>query len=233
MLSIEAGIIDILENPDSIFCCLLHDEKEELKRNISVSRYRKNECIFREGERPSGFLLLARGKVKLYKEGVGGREQIIRMATSHEIIGFRALLAEELYVASAVTIEESLICNVSFDYIYNRAMRNFDFTMKLIRVLSKEFGFSDYWTVSLTQKHIRGRLAESLLILKEKYGFDNDGASLKVFLSREDIANLSNMTTSNAIRTLSNFANEKIISIDGRKIKILDLARLDRVSKLG
>ena len=87
--------------------------------------------------------------------------------------------------------------------------------------------------MSLTQKHIRGRLAESLILLAEKYGFEHDNTTLKVYMSREDIANLSNMTTSNAIRTLSTFANEKLITIDGRKIKILDLARLDRISKLG
>jgi CRP-like cAMP-binding protein len=76
-------------------------------------------------------------------------------------------------------------------------------------------------------------LAESLLLLKDKYGVENDGTTLRVYLSREDIANLSNMTTSNAIRTLSNFASERVIAIDGRKIKILDANRLERVSKLG
>ena len=80
---------------------------------------------------------------------------------------------------------------------------------------------------------MRGRLVESLLLLKDKYGFEHDGTTLKVYLSREDIANLSNMTTSNAIRTLSTFANEKVIAIDGRKIKILDAHRLERISKLG
>jgi CRP-like cAMP-binding protein len=94
-------------------------------------------------------------------------------------------------------------------------------------------GFSYSRTVTLTQKHIRGRLAEALLLLRDIYGVEEDGVTLKVFLSREDIANLSNMTTSNAIRTLSTFANEKVITIDGRKIKLLDANRLDRVSKLG
>jgi CRP-like cAMP-binding protein len=94
-------------------------------------------------------------------------------------------------------------------------------------------GFSNARTVTLTQKHIRGRLAESLILLKDKYGYENDGTTLKAFLSREDIANLSNMTTSNAIRTLSTFASEKVIAIDGRKIRILDAVRLERISKLG
>ena len=92
--------------------------------------------------------------------------------------------------------------------------------------LSKDLGVSDERTVNLTQKHIRGRLAESLLFLKDAYGLEEDESTLSIYLSREDLANLSNMTTSNAIRTLSNFAAEKIIAIDGRKIKLIDIDKV-------
>jgi len=76
-------------------------------------------------------------------------------------------------------------------------------------------------------------LAESLLFLLDTYGFEEDGQTLKVYLPREDMANLSNMTTSNAIRTLSNFANEGVLELYGRQIKILDLAALKRISRMG
>jgi CRP-like cAMP-binding protein len=227
------GIKDILDNPNSIFYQLNREEKDELERHISLAHYKKNEFVFKEGDKPTGFMMLVSGKVKIFKEGVGGREQIIRMARPLGIIGYRALFAEENHIASAVTIEESMICNISPDFVMHKALKNNYFSLSIIRKLSKELGFSNARTVTLTQKHIRGRLAESLLLLKDKYGYEHDGTTLKVYLSREDIANLSNMTTSNAIRTLSTFANEKIIAIDGRKIKILDAHRLDRVSKLG
>jgi CRP-like cAMP-binding protein len=87
--------------------------------------------------------------------------------------------------------------------------------------------------ISLTQKHIRGRLAESILLLKEKYGFEHDNKTLKVYLSREDLSNLSNMTVSNCIRTLTAFSGEKVIATDGRKIKILDLELLEKISRQG
>ena len=88
-------------------------------------------------------------------------------------------------------------------------------------------------TVSLTQKHIRGRLAEALLELRDKYGLESDGATLSIYLSREDLANLSNMTTSNAIRTLSSFTHEELIATDGRKIKLLQPERLMNISIYG
>ena len=85
----------------------------------------------------------------------------------------------------------------------------------------------------IRQKHIRGRLAESLLFLKDSYGLEEDGATLSIYLAREDLANLSNMTTSNAIRTLSTFVAERIIALDGRKIKLIDEDRLKKISKMG
>lgn len=233
MLNSELGIKDIVENPKSLFYLLTPEEKEELMQNISLTNFKKNEFVFKEGDKPTGFLLLMEGKVKIFKEGVGGREQIVRMAKPLGVIGYRALFGDENHISSAVTLEESVICTISSDFIFNKALKNSDFSLKIIRKLAKELGFSNSRTVTLTQKHIRGRLAESLILLKDKYGFEHDGTTLKVHLSREDIANLSNMTTSNAIRTLSTFASEKVIAIDGRKIKILDVHRLDRISKLG
>ncbi len=233
MLHTEQGIKDILENQKSIFYLLTQEEKEELRHHISFTHFKKNEFIFKEGDKPTGLLVLGDGKVKIFKEGVGGREQIIRMAKPLGIIGFRAMLANEPHIASAVTIEESSICTITPEYVINYALKNSDFSFKIIQKLARELGFSNARTVTLTQKHIRGRLAESLILLKEKYGIENDNTTLRVYLSREDIANLSNMTTSNAIRTLSTFASEKVIAIDGRKIKILDINRLERISKLG
>ena len=233
MLNIESGIKDILENSRSLLSHLTSEEKEELEQYMLTSQYKRNEVIFKEGDKPAGFLILVSGKVKIFKEGVGGREQIIRMAKPFEVIGFRALFADENHLATAVSIEESVICSINQHFIITTALKNYSFSKEIIKRLCRELGFANSRTVSLTQKHIRGRLAESLILLKDKYGYENDGVTLKVYLSREDIANLSNMTTSNAIRTLSTFANEKVIDIDGRKIKILDFGRLDRISKLG
>ncbi len=233
MASHEIDFKEVFENQKSIFSILSPEEKEDLRNHIQLVFYRKNEFIFKEGEKPGDLFFLIEGKVIIYKEGVGGREQIIRMTKPLGLIGYRALLAEEQYIGSAVTLEDSMVGLISADYVQNTLFKNNYFTFKLIHVLARELGFSNSRMVTLTQKHIRGRLAESLLLLKEKYGWENDGATLKVYLSREDIANLSNMTTSNAIRTLSTFSGEKVIAIDGRKIRILDIQRLEKISKLG
>lgn len=105
--------------------------------------------------------------------------------------------------------------------------------MVFIHELSHNLGGSDTKIVNLTQKHIRGRLAEALIVLKEHYGFEDDNMTLRIYMAREDLANLSNMTTSNAIRTLSGFVAEKLITVDGRRIRLLNEPMLRKISKFG
>ncbi len=224
---------DCIDNPKSVFTVLTPKEKEFLKQNYTCAFYKKGEIIFKEGDKPMGLMILAEGKVKIFKEGVGGREQIVRMAKPIGFIGYRALFAEENHTATAVAIEDCVSCIVDKESVYRVIRSNAELSMSIIQSFASELGFSHARTVTLTQKHIRGRLAESLIFLKNTYGYEDDGKTIKIYLSREDVANLSNMTTSNAIRTLSTFAQEGVISIDGRKIRILDLHKLERISDLG
>lgn len=222
-----------IDNANSIFYGLASDEKKILSVKHACLHFRKGEIIYREGEKPDGLICLSAGKVKIYKEGIGGREQIVRMARPIGFIGYRALFAEENYMATALAIEDSTICIINRDSLFQVLRINSELSLNIIKSFATELGFSNSRTVTLTQKHIRGRLAESLIFLKDTYGLEQDNQTIKVYLSREDIANLSNMTTSNAIRTLSNFASENIISIDGRKIQINDLEKLEKISEHG
>jgi len=234
MFSNEASESQIQPEPKkSIFRYLSPEEKEEIEQHMVRAHVKRNDLLYKEGDKPTGFITLEEGKVKIFKEGVGGREQILRMVKPGGFVSYRALIAGECHNASAVALEDSLICIIETDYFFGKLLKNNNVTLRLLTKLAKELGFSNSRTVTLTQKHIRGRLAESIILLKDKYGIEPDGATIKAYLSREDLANLSNMTTSNAIRTLSNFVNEKVIAIDGRKMRILDFIKLDRISKLG
>ena len=182
---------------------------------------------------PVGLHCLLTGKVKVFKEGIGGRQQIVRMAKPVGFIGYRAFFAEEIHIASAEALEDSIVCRIKTELIMEIVRTTPDLAMSIIRALATDLGFSHRRTVTLTQKHIRGRLAEALLVLKETYGYENDNCTLKICLTREDLANLSNMTTANAIRTLSNFASEGIVELDGKKIKIIAQDRLEEINSIG
>ena len=221
------------EPKKSIYKFLSPEEKMELEDHLMKVEVQKNDYIFKEGDKPTGFITLEEGKVKIFKEGVGGREQILRMIKPGGFVGYRALIASENHNDSAVALEDSIIYIVDTDFFFNKLIKNSNIALRILVKLAKELGFSNSRTVTLTQKHIRGRLAESIILLKEKYGIESDGQTIKAYLSREDLANLSNMTTSNAIRTLSSFCNENVLELDGRRIKILDAHKLDRISNLG
>ncbi|MBQ0030395.1 MAG: Crp/Fnr family transcriptional regulator [Bacteroidales bacterium] len=212
---------------------LTKDQLDYLKANYEVQNYKKNEVIYCEGDTPTHVLCVVKGKVKIYRTGVGGRSQIVRMVKPFEMLAYRAMFAGENFVTSACAFEPSVIYAIPREVIYNLVSKNRDLSWYFIKQLSVDLGIADKRAVSLTQKHIRGRLAESLVFLLDNYGVEADGATISIYLSREDLANLSNMTTSNAIRTLSTFVQEKIIAMDGRKIKVIDEETLRRISKLG
>lgn len=226
-------LCDCFDKIKTLFTVLSEEELDFLSHHHACLQIRKNEIIYKEGERPNGLICLSDGKVKIYKEGFGGRDQIVRLAKPVGFIGYRALFAEENYLASAMALEPSVICIIEKDAFYEVLKKNPMLSLQIIKSLATELGFSNSRTVTLTQKHVRGRLAESLLVLLETYGFEEDGQTIGAYLSREDLASLSNMTNSNAIRTLRQFEQENVISIDGRKIKILNLSKLERISELG
>lgn len=222
-----------IDSPHSLLSELDTGAKQKIMQTTICISYKKGDTIYKEGDMPSGLHCLLTGKVKIYKDGIGGRQQIVRMASPIGFIGYRAFFAEEIHIASAEALEDSIICRIQTELMFDIVRSSPDLAMSIIRALATDLGFSHRRTVTLTQKHIRGRLAEALLVLKETYGYESDNCTLKVYLTREDIANLSNMTTANAIRTLSNFASEGIVKLDGKKIKIIDKKQLEEINNMG
>ena len=212
---------------------LTQEERIYLRENARFQEYKKNEHIYLEGDAPQHLICLISGKVKIYKEGVGGRTQILRMIRPTENFGYRAYFAKEIYLTGAAALEASSAFLVPLNVLEQIIQSNNRLALSFIKELSLDLGQADARIVSLTQKHIRGRLAESILSMRNYDGTDDDNSTLKGNLSREDVAFYSNMTTSNAILTLSNFASEGLIELDGRTIKILDEQKLIKISRLG
>lgn len=222
-----------LEGSSSIFKGLNQKDKEVIAQHHSLAIFKKGQFLFQEGEKSRGLICLASGKVKVFKVGVGGRVQILRMVRHQGFIGYKALFSDNPWSVSASAIEDSAICTFERSFFIRTLKKNPELSMKFMKVIADELWVSNNRTVSLTQKHVRGRVAESLLILRDTYGFEADGKTIRITMSRDDIAHLSNMTTSNAIRTLSNMATDGIIELTGRRIGILDDNALERISEVG
>lgn len=223
----------ISQTLSAVWQMLSADERRQVAEQAVVRRYQKNEVIYHEGETPTGLFIPVKGKVKIYKRGVGGRQQIVRMVKPREFFGYGACFVGQNYNTESGAFEESVILYIPLSVARGIIKANHAISVYFLRQLALLLGNAEEQTVSLTQKHIRGRLAEALLRLKKSFGTLDDRRTLAIATSREDLANLANMTTSNAIRTLSAFASEGLILIDGRHISILNEEQLTRVSEIG
>ena len=212
---------------------LTPDEKIIIDGHTFTRHFRKNETIYNEGDPTNHVVMVVRGTVSFGKEGVGQRLQIIRLLKPFDTFGYRSAIAGDCHSTSATALEPTILYYVERDAFLDVIQKNITFCYAVLVAMSKDLGISESQTVSLTQKHIRGRLAETLISLKKTYGLEGDGATIAMYMAREDLANMSNMTTSNAIRTLSQFASEGLINLDGRKIKLLDEEELTRISRMG
>lgn len=223
----------ISEDMAEIWTILEPDEKRKIIDSFVIHNYKKNQMIYAEGEDPEFLWCLLTGKVKKFKDGIGGRVQILRLIRPVQYFGYRAYFAAENYTSSAAAFEPSTVGCIPMDVVEKLLHENNRLAMFFIHELSRNLGGSDNKIVTLTQKHIRGRLAEALLLLADNYGLEDDDATLKICMSREDLASLSNMTSSNATRTLGTFVEEQLILVDGRRIKIINPQRLKKISRFG
>lgn len=223
----------INEDLSAIWTVLDTEERRLVAENFVVHNFKKNQIIYSQGEEAEYLWCLLKGKVKIYKDGIGGRQQIIRLYRPVQYFGYRAAFADEPHMSSACAFEASTLGSLPMSLVKEMISNNMKLAWFFIQELSHNLGGSDTRIVNLTQKHIRGRLAEALIVLRDNYGYEDDNATIKIYMSREDLANLSNMTTSNAIRTLSTFVSEKILLVDGRRIKIINEPQLRKISKFG
>lgn len=208
------------------------EDQALLLEHIFFKEYKKNETIYQVGHTIEYIYCLMAGKVKIHKDGYG-RNQILVVIKPVEFFGYRAYFAHEQYQTACSAFEPAVVATIPIEVMDKVIENNASVCHFFLRQVSLLLGSQYNRIVSLTQKHIRGRLAESILFLKNNYGIEEDGFTLCIYMGREDLASLSNMTTSNAIRTLSAFANEHIIAIDGRKIKIIDEEKLRKISENG
>ena len=227
------GSISFPQALSEIWDVLTEDERQTLHRESKVFRYDKHEVIYSIDEEPQYMMWLLEGRIKIYIEGVSNRRQIMRVIRPYQSLGYRAHFAQEPYLTNASALCPSTLLLTPLKLIDQFLATNNALAQYFIKQLSIDLGVADERTVSLTQKHIRGRIAESLIFLLDSYGYEKDKQTLSFGLNRNDLASLSNMTTSNAIRTLAAFAAEGLVILDGKKIKITNEKQLRTISQQG
>lgn len=209
-----------LSRKNSLFACFDGQNLDELNHHKSCSYYKKNQGLFLEGSFPRGVFCLNEGKVKIFARGDEGKEQIIHIATTGEIIGYRAMFSGDPYKVSAQTLEDSNVCFIAKEDFLNMLDTNATLRNSIMKELSKELGERAIFITNMAQKPVRERLAFSLVML---HGIYKDEM---INLSREDLANFVGTATETLIRLLKEFKEDNYIEIHTRKIEVLNLDKL-------
>jgi CRP-like cAMP-binding protein len=216
----------------AFFDGITQEHVKMLNEYSNIMHLMKGEILFKEGEEPSGLYIITKGKIKVYRTGNEGKEQIVRLSNQGDLVGYRALIGEGDYKSAAATLEESHVCFIPKEIVQRVIENNILIYKRIIALLTDDLQFAEQKIKELAQKPVRERVADALLQLKDKYGYDKDGITINITMSREELANLVGTATETLIRILSDFKKDKIIDLDHRKIKIINLDQLERTAHL-
>jgi CRP/FNR family transcriptional regulator len=213
-----------------VFSFLDDNSIRELCDNKHERSFSRGEIIHREGDKITDFKYLKSGLVKLYRSNSSGGDQIITITRPFEFVSNMSIFSEERYIYSVSAVEDSVVCIVKLDYIRNLFLKNGGFAMSLLTRISKINDNIIRQTLDIRQKNLIGRVAFVLLY------FTKDIYNTRVFdlpVSRKEIAEYIGMSTANVIRTLSDFKRDGIIKVFGKTIEIVDIGKLEILSKRG
>lgn len=202
-------------------------ELENAKNYIS---YDDGELIFKEKQQPFGIYIIQEGQVKISKYGFEGREYIVRFAKKGNIIGYRSFLSNERYSCSATAISDTQVCFIAGDIILGLISNNAALGLLFMKHLANDLKHAEEKAISIAQKPARERVAESILTLKQIYGYEQEGSVINISLKRDEVASIAGTSRETVVRLLSEFCDEAILHLNGRKIQILDLAKLTNIA---
>ncbi len=215
----------------AIFRFLGREEIDQVNFEKEFRQFRRGEVLYNEGSRISGFYCIHSGIIKVFKTGLDGKEQIIRFAKPGDIIAYRSVLSNEVACTSAKVIEDCQVCFIPAEILISMVKSNSSFAHELLKLACHELGEANSFITDIAQKTVRERLAEILLLLVHDFGLD-DQNYLQISLTREELANIVGTATESVIRLLSEFKTDRLVELNGRRIKIIDKKGLEKISNV-
>jgi CRP-like cAMP-binding protein len=191
---------------------------------------KKGDIIFEEGENVNGIYCVKEGICKLTKLSPNGKDHIVKLVKKGELLGQRSMISDEPVNLTAIAMEDMQVCFVPKAEVMGFFNENNKFSMNVMQTICGDLKEADDHMVSLAQKNVKERLAETLLYLEDTFGKNKDG-SVYIQLTREDLAGIIGTATESCIRLLSEFNKLGLISLESKKITILDRAKLKRLSE--
>mgnify|MGYP003607432199 FL=1 len=191
---------------------------------------KKGDVIFEEGENVNGIYCIKDGICKLTKLSANGKDHIVKLVSKGELLGQRSMISDEPVNLSAVALEDMEVCFIPKTEVMGFFDKNNQFSMNVMRSICGDLKDADDHMVNLAQKTVKERLAETLLYLSDTFGKNEDN-SLKVQLSRDELASMIGTATESCIRLLSDFKKLDLIELNGKKIILKDINKLKKMAE--
>ena len=157
---------------DSLFQGMNPEDLSRINNHKTCIQYKKGQNIFYEGTRPTGMYCMNGGKVKVYKNNMQGKEFIVYIAKPGDFLGYRALLSEEFYQATATVLEDAKICFIPKESFFEVLQKNPVFMKKVVQAVCHEMGIMEEKLAELAHKSVRECLAANLLMLNPDYSIE-------------------------------------------------------------
>ena len=230
--SVKCSGCDNITHKIALLANLDEESLTKLNDNKKVVFVKKNKALFTEGSRALGLYCIHKGKIKIHKMGNSGREQIVRFAKSGDIVGYRAFIDGDRYYATATAMEDSEVCFFPYQQTLDLVKNEPGFLLGLLKHISEDLKTAEDKITHLTQNYVNQRVAESLLWLKDTFGYKEDGETIDADLSRSELAGIAGTTPETTIRVLSEFQKKGLIKLQSKSIHILKEAELKSLSEL-
>ncbi len=213
-----------------VFNNLTKQDMNSLCQGKTEKVFAKGDVVIKEGDEIKDFFYLKNGLIKLYKKISPERYQIISIAKPFDFIGLLTIFSDTHYHYSVVAIEPSTICMVDLNFIKKTIKENGSFALELLDKISKTSDHIIKLKLDINKKHLRGRIAYILLYFADNI-YNSNVFDLPI--SRREIAELIDMTAENVIRILSEFRKDKLLSINGKTIEILNPEMMKKICIVG
>lgn len=218
------------ENEANIFKPLTEKELHFLVDKKQQIRYNIKETIIKQNTSSTFVICMRDGLAKVFIEGDKGKNLIVKIIGKGDFISGGGLFNGNVQHFTISAITPVTCCLIDASKLTNLFAENNKFAVELLRNHTKQNNYLLSKMVSLTQKYMPGRVAETLLYLKEEIYKSN---KFTVDLSRQELAEMSNMTKESLVRILQQFKESNLIKTQGSEIEILDDTALNHISKNG
>lgn len=214
----------------SCFLCLgcVPDWLPALANNRENFIFKKGEAVFKEGEAVRGIYFLYQGRVKIHKKWGGGKQLILHFAKQGDIIGYRGFGNEKVYPVSATALEEVNLCFINTSFFETTLQVNYNLTYQLMQFYANELQHAEKRMGNLAHMDVKGRVAETILMLKNDFGQKPKGF-INITLTKQDLAAYAGTTYETFSRMISELDKEKIVRVSGKDIGIVNESRLRKL----